>query len=77
VPIENEDGTTVDEIKHYLDEAYWRIFSFQVHKKSPAIERLYFHLPSENSVIFPKFDSFTSHKKFYHQTWLNYVKKLT
>ena len=62
VPVENEDGTTeqsVNEIKHYLDgryispcEACWRIFSFQIHKRSPAVERLYFHLPSDNSVIF-------------------------
>ena len=62
VPVENEDGTTkqtVDDIKHYLDgryispcEACWRIFSFQIHKRSPAVERLYFHLPNENSVIF-------------------------
>ncbi|RZC16770.1 hypothetical protein D0Y65_009892 [Glycine soja] len=46
-------------IKHYLDcryispcEACWRIFSFQIHKRSPIVERLYFHLPGENSVIF-------------------------
>ena len=44
---------------HYLDgryispcEACWRIFSFQIHKRSPIVERLYFHLPDENSVIF-------------------------
>ncbi|KAG5012774.1 hypothetical protein JHK86_025035 [Glycine max] len=52
VPIQNDDGTTeqnVDEIKHYLDGI---IFSFQIHKRSPAVERLYFHLPSDNSVIF-------------------------
>ncbi|XP_006588176.1 uncharacterized protein LOC114368300 [Glycine soja] len=62
VPVKNEDGTTkqtVDDIKHYLDgryispcEACWRIFSFQIHKRSPAVERLYFYLLGENSVIF-------------------------
>jgi len=66
VPVENEDGTTeqsVNEIKHYLDgryispcEACWRIFSFQIHKRSPVVERLYFYLPGENSVIFEDSD---------------------
>ncbi|KAH1226081.1 hypothetical protein GmHk_11G032838 [Glycine max] len=43
VPMQNDDGTTgqcLDELKHYI------------HKKSPAIEGLYFHLPGENSIIF-------------------------
>ncbi|XP_006574078.1 uncharacterized protein LOC114416975 [Glycine soja] len=62
VPAQNDDETTeqsIDKVKHYLDgryispcEACWRIFSFQIHKRSPVAERLYFHLPSENSVIF-------------------------
>ena len=60
--MQNDDGTTeqvINEIKHYLDgryvspcEACWRIFSFQIHKRSSVVERLYFHLPGKNSVIF-------------------------
>ncbi|KAG4980874.1 hypothetical protein JHK82_034119 [Glycine max] len=48
----------VDEAKHYLDgryafpcEAYWRIFSFQIHNRSPVVERLYFHLTVKESMF--------------------------
>jgi len=48
-----------DEIKQYLDcryispsEACWRIFSFPIHGRNPAVERLFFHLPGEQSVYF-------------------------
>jgi len=48
-----------DEIKQYLDcryispsKACWRIFSFPIHGRYPAIERLFFHLPGEQSVYF-------------------------
>jgi len=44
----------VDEIKQYLDckyismsEACWKIFSFSIHGRNPAVERLFFHLPGE------------------------------
>ena len=62
VPVQNNDGTTgqcFDDVKHYVDERYissceacWRIFSFQIHERSPTVKRLYFYLPSENSIIF-------------------------
>jgi len=49
----------IDEVKHYLDcryvspcEACWRIFSFPIHGRTPVVERLYFHLPNEQSVFF-------------------------
>ncbi|MCH86997.1 helicase-like protein, partial [Trifolium medium] len=49
----------VDEIKQYLDcryvspsEACWRIFSFPIHARRPAVERLYFHLLGEHSVYY-------------------------
>ena len=49
----------VDEIKQYVDceykspsEAWWRIFSFPIHERNPAIERLFFHFPGEQSVYF-------------------------
>lgn len=61
-PTKSEDGSQVEnanEIKQYHDcryispcEACRRIFSFPIHGRSPAVERLYFHLPNEQSVFF-------------------------
>ncbi|KAF1877984.1 hypothetical protein Lal_00039791 [Lupinus albus] len=52
-----EDGGSL--IKQYLDcryispsEACWRIFGFPIHRRQPAVERLYFHLPGEQLVYF-------------------------
>ncbi|XP_074314646.1 uncharacterized protein LOC141649873 [Silene latifolia] len=33
-------------------EAVWRIFGFEIHYKTPPVERLRFHLPDEQSVVF-------------------------
>ncbi|XP_074337453.1 uncharacterized protein LOC141674642 [Apium graveolens] len=48
-----------DEIRSYLDcryisacEACWRIFQFSINYRYPSVERLPFHLPGENTVIF-------------------------
>ncbi|XP_077242508.1 uncharacterized protein LOC143883021 [Tasmannia lanceolata] len=48
-----------DEIKQYLDckyisppEACWRIFEFDLQAQRPPVERLQFHLPSEQFVVF-------------------------
>jgi len=48
-----------DEIKQYIDcryispcEACWRIFSFPIHGRNPTVERLFFHLPGDQSVYF-------------------------
>ncbi|XP_058786723.1 uncharacterized protein LOC131661242 [Vicia villosa] len=53
----------VDEIKQYLDcryvspcEACWRIFSFPIHGRKPAVERLFFHCEGENSVFYRDMD---------------------
>ncbi|GJY82215.1 putative PIF1 DNA helicase/replication protein A1-like protein [Tanacetum coccineum] len=53
------DGEEVDEIKDYLNcryvsasEAAWRIYGFDIHYRTPAVERLPFHLKDEQSVIF-------------------------
>ncbi|XP_031099739.1 uncharacterized protein LOC116003940 [Ipomoea triloba] len=57
----NADGSTdaVDEISMYYDcryisacEAAWRLLSFDVHFRHPSVERLSFHLPECQSVIF-------------------------
>ncbi|XP_058765892.1 uncharacterized protein LOC131639412 [Vicia villosa] len=49
----------VDEIKQYLDcryvspsEACWRIFSYKVHGRKPAVERMFFHLIGEKVVYY-------------------------
>lgn len=54
-----KDSECVDEIKMYYDcrylsscEAAWRIFSFDIHHREPAVERLPFHLPNEQCVVF-------------------------
>ncbi|XP_055960816.1 uncharacterized protein LOC126682230 isoform X2 [Mercurialis annua] len=53
------DSITQDEIKSYLDcryisatEACWRIFEFDMFYREPAVERLPFHLPGEQNVVF-------------------------
>ncbi|OMO54933.1 DNA helicase PIF1, ATP-dependent [Corchorus olitorius] len=55
----NANGITVDEIKAFLDcrylcayEACWRLFSFDVHLRQPAVIRLLVHLPDQHNVYF-------------------------
>ncbi|XP_075079773.1 uncharacterized protein LOC142165026 [Nicotiana tabacum] len=52
-------SSSIDEINMYYDcryispcEAAWRIFKFPIHHREPSVERLSFHLPNEQSVIF-------------------------
>nr|GFA36545.1 hypothetical protein [Tanacetum cinerariifolium] len=61
VATENEE---VDEISNYYNcrylstcEAAWRIYGFDIHYRFPPVERLPFHLPNEQSVIFDERDS--------------------
>nr|XP_025678206.1 uncharacterized protein LOC112778052 [Arachis hypogaea] len=49
----------IDEIKNYLDcrnispcEAVWRIFAYPIHSREPAIQRLSFHLPGQNPILY-------------------------
>ena len=53
-----------DEINDYYDcrylsscEAAWRIFKFDIHHRFPAVERLPFHLPDQQSVMFDPTES--------------------
>lgn len=63
-----EDGTeSVDEISMYYDcryvsacEATWRLFGFDVQFRNPAVERLSFHLPDCQSIVFDDDDSVDS-----------------
>ncbi|XP_057249974.1 uncharacterized protein LOC125496547 [Beta vulgaris subsp. vulgaris] len=55
----SDDPEQIDEIKMYYDcryispcEAMWRIFGFPIHYRTPAVERLSFHLPNEQTVVF-------------------------
>lgn len=50
----------VDEVREYIDcrylsshEAIWRMFEFDIHFRTPAVERLAVHLPLMNSVVYP------------------------
>ncbi|KAH9555854.1 hypothetical protein CY35_08G138400 [Sphagnum magellanicum] len=49
----------IDEIKKYLDcryvfasEVAWRIFKFDMHERFPTVERLQYHLPNQQMVLF-------------------------
>ncbi|KAL7097082.1 hypothetical protein ACP275_10G120600 [Erythranthe tilingii] len=56
---DNNVSQCQDEIKMYYDcrylspcEAAWRLLSFDIHYREPAVERLHLHLPDEQIVIF-------------------------
>ncbi|XP_019163585.1 PREDICTED: uncharacterized protein LOC109159928 [Ipomoea nil] len=57
---ETEDSSEViDEISMYYDcryifpcEAVWRLFSYDIQFRNPAVERLSFHLPNEQNIVF-------------------------
>ncbi|XP_054795045.1 uncharacterized protein LOC129300500 [Prosopis cineraria] len=49
----------IDEIKQYYDcryvsscEGCWRIFAFDIHHRYPSVERLSFHLPNEQYIVY-------------------------
>jgi hypothetical protein len=61
---DNDVQSPVDEINMYYDcryispcEAAWRIFGFDIHYRDPPVERLHFHLPHEQNVIFSDHDA--------------------
>ncbi|XP_076889232.1 uncharacterized protein LOC143539928 [Bidens hawaiensis] len=65
VPInqENQNKENIDEIKDYYScryisacEASWRIFSYDIHYRTPSVVRLPFHLPGQQQVIYESFD---------------------
>ncbi|XP_074300786.1 uncharacterized protein LOC141632106 [Silene latifolia] len=54
-----DDPGRFDEIKRYYDcrylsacEAAWRLFGFEIHYRTPAVERLQYHLPDEQPIFF-------------------------
>ncbi|XP_074297029.1 uncharacterized protein LOC141627702 [Silene latifolia] len=53
-----DDPGRFDEIKRYYDcrylstyEAAWRLFGFEIHYRTPAVERLQYHLPDEQPIF--------------------------
>ncbi|XP_028752023.1 uncharacterized protein LOC114711760, partial [Neltuma alba] len=53
----------IDEIQQYYNfryisacEAAWRIFAFDIHHRYPAVERLSFHLPNQQCVVYSNAD---------------------
>ncbi|CAJ2631977.1 unnamed protein product [Trifolium pratense] len=84
----NNDSKYDDEIKLYYDcrylssyEAVWRIFTFDINYKKPSVERLTFHLPGEQPVVFDDVDPINEvvNKPFIHNTkflaWMDANKK--
>ena len=56
----------VDEIKEYYDcrylsacESAWHILRYEVHYRTPAVERLPFHLPGQQQVVYDADDDIT------------------
>nr|XP_025603131.1 uncharacterized protein LOC112695132 [Arachis hypogaea]XP_025630251.1 uncharacterized protein LOC112723204 [Arachis hypogaea]XP_025674055.1 uncharacterized protein LOC112773204 [Arachis hypogaea]XP_025674064.1 uncharacterized protein LOC112773214 [Arachis hypogaea] len=66
----NDNNPTVkpvDEIKLFYDcryispcESAWRIFAFNIHYRKPSVERLSFHLPDEQTVLFADEDDLST-----------------
>ncbi|XP_019200247.1 PREDICTED: uncharacterized protein LOC109193874 [Ipomoea nil] len=61
---DDENGKAIDEINMYYDcryispcEAVWRLFGFDIQLQAPSVERLSFHLPNQQSVIFADDDA--------------------
>ncbi|XP_019195835.1 PREDICTED: uncharacterized protein LOC109189678 [Ipomoea nil] len=61
---DDENGKAIDEINIYYDcryispcEAAWRLFGFDIQLRAPSVERLSFHLPNQQSVIFADDDA--------------------
>ncbi|XP_028760801.1 uncharacterized protein LOC114719456 [Neltuma alba] len=61
----NTDGNNkiIDEVQQYYNcryisacEGAWRIFGFNIHHRNPAVERLSFHLPNQQHVIYANTD---------------------
>ena len=49
----------IDEIKQYYNcryisscEGSWRIFGYDIHKRHPAVQRLSFHLPNQQTIVY-------------------------
>lgn len=59
VALHQGDDECVDEIQQYYDcrylspsESIWRIFAFPIHCRWPSVQRLTFHMPGDQRVVF-------------------------
>lgn len=57
--VQDESNTTINEISNFIDaryisasEACWRIFHYELHNRSPAIQHLAIHLPNQETVVY-------------------------
>ncbi|KAL6530588.1 hypothetical protein OROMI_028477 [Orobanche minor] len=57
----------IDEVKQYYEcryvsscEAAWRLLGFELHYRDPPVERLSFHLPDEQNVVFSDQDEIST-----------------
>lgn len=81
---DNNDPQTIDEIQQYSDcryvsacEAVWRIFGFELHYRTPPVERLSFHLPGEQTLVFDEnqpIDSILNSPKIDKTMFLKWMK---
>ncbi|XP_072054825.1 uncharacterized protein [Arachis hypogaea] len=67
VHVGNQNTRVLDEIKEYFDcrylspcESVWRIFAYDIHHRWPSIQRLTFHLPNQQHIIFDDRDTISS-----------------
>ncbi|XP_016192222.1 uncharacterized protein LOC107633101 [Arachis ipaensis] len=58
-----QSSQVADEIKQYYDchylspsESMWRIFAYDIHHRWPSVQRLTFHLPNQQHVVFDDAD---------------------
>ncbi|XP_025679652.1 uncharacterized protein [Arachis hypogaea] len=63
VQTQENGGQDVDEIKQFYDccylapcESAWRLFAFDIHHKWPSVQRLIFHLPGKQNLLFADHD---------------------
>ncbi|XP_066391946.1 uncharacterized protein [Miscanthus floridulus] len=79
-PLDSQRQTEdVDEVREYIDcrylsshEAIWRLFEFDIHYRTLAVERLAMHLPFMNNVVYPANQPLSTivHDHSYMQTTL-------
>lgn len=63
VPNNSHTDRNIDGINQYHDcryvspsEACWKIFSYSIHVRKPAVERLFFHMEGENYIYYKDYE---------------------